>query len=436
MFSFLLPKLFNTHAQMSKTLLTFILFFAIIPQSFAQHKKQKQPQINPVEVARKTMLTGDYPKALDYVLSELATQKKLKRPTCNVDSLEFLADTLRTAEANIRTTQHIIFVDSVILPKDKVIQQLKLNDEMGQICTTESIKRIINLKINNSGEVAFINALGDNVFLSCENNGVKSLARTIRTGQQWSNPEPLDIPDQEDTEQDFPFLLADGVSLYYAAETEDGYGGWDIYVTRYDSEDKTFLKPQNIGMPFNSDANDYMYYIDESINTGYFITDRRMPEGQVCLYTFIPNVSHTSYPSDTNFITLYHAAHLHDIAATQIGQEERISAWKAQLNDNTITTVNESKTSFIINNTLVYKNLEEFKNPEAKEIALKLSQYYTSLKSHEKLLDILRKQYATSPSTTLRDNILQLELEREQTLNAIKLNEKRMRELEQGVIPS
>ncbi len=435
MFSFLSLKRFNTHSYMSKTLLTFILFCAIIPQSFAQRKKQKQPQVNPVEVARKTMLTGDYPKALDYVLTELAAQKKLKRPTCNVDSLEFLADTLRTAEANIRTTQHIIFVDSVILPKDKVIQQLKLNDEMGQICTTESLKRVINLKVSNSGNVAFINALGDNVFLSYENKGVKSLARTIRTGQQWSTPEPLNITDQEETEQDYPFLLADGVSLYYAAKTEDGYGGWDIYVTRYDSEDKTFLKPQNIGMPFNSEANDYMYYIDESINTGYFITDRRMPEGKVCLYTFIPNVSHTSYPSETNFITLYQAAHLHDIASTQVGQEERISAWRAQLNENTIKTVNENSTSFIINNTLVYKSLDEFKNPQAKEIALQLSKLYASLNSHEKLLDILRKQYTTSPSAALRDNILQLELEREQALNAIKQNEKQMRELEQGANP-
>jgi hypothetical protein len=105
------------------------------------------------------------------------------------------------------------------------------------------------------------------------------------------------------------------------------------------------------------------------------------------------------------------------------------------LNENTIKTVNENSTSFIINNTLVYKSLDEFKNPQAKEIALQLSKLYASLNSHEKLLDILRKQYTTSPSAALRDNILQLELEREQALNAIKQNEKQMRELEQGAIP-
>ena len=415
---------------MSKFVLLLALLFTVIPDATGQRRKQKKPKVNPVEVARKMMLTGDYPKTLDYVLSALQEQQKLKRPTCDVDSLEFLADTLRTAEANIRTTQHIVFIDSIVLPKDQAIQQLQLNDEMGMICTSEKLRNYINLIINDSGETAYINALGDNAFLATPNNGIKSLARTIRTGKTWSQPEPLNIDEQEDTEQDYPFLLADGVSLYYAAKAEDGYGGWDIYVTRYDNEDKTFLKPQNIGMPFNSEANDYMYYIDESINTGYFLTDRRQPEGMVCLYTFIPNASHTTYAPDTDFITLYQAAHLQNIAATQVGQEERINEWRAQLNQNADVKEHNEYTRYIINNTTVYTHIEQFKNPEAKEIARELTQLYANQNSQEKLLDILRKQYATHPSTALRDNILQLEAEREQTIRTIKDKEVKMRAAE------
>jgi hypothetical protein len=42
----------------------------------------------------------------------------------------------------------------------------------------------------------------------------------------------------------------------------------------------------------------------------------------------------------------------------------------------------------------------------------------------------LRKQYGENPSTMLYDNILQIELEREQTLLNIKKAEKQMRDLE------
>ena len=391
--------------------------------------KKKQPKVNPVQVAQQMMLTGDYPQAQEYIASQLAAQKKLRRPTCNVDSLQLLSEQMRIAEANIRTTQHVIFVDSIVISKSSIAQHLHLNPEMGNISTAKKLCDELQLSLITYGEMGYINALGDNAFIAIPFNGVNTLSRSIRTGNSWSSPEFLHIPEHDSIPQDFPFLLADGLNLYFSAQAPDGYGGWDIYVTRYDTEEKAFLKPQNIGMPFNSDANDYMYYIDESSNTGYFLTDRRQPADSVCLYTFIPNATHASYPSGTDFLTLYHAAAISSISNTQIGQESRIAEWSTMRNNKSTTNTNQHW-KFIINNHTVYTNLSQFKNPEAREVAQQLITCYSSRTAQEKLLSILRKQYGESSSPTLHDNILHLELEREQNIANIKALELKIRELE------
>ena len=416
-------------SHLPKYFIALMLCCLVAPQTEAQRKK-KEPKVNPVEVAHKMMCAGNFDEAQEYIAKELTTQKKKRKPTCNVDSLKWLANTMRAAEANIRSTQHIVFIDSVILPKRDIIGHLELNPEMGTICSIQEVKKELELPLNQCGEMAYINALNDYAFLAIKQDSTSTLCSTIRTGNRWSHPEPLNIPDLDGANQDFPFLLADGVNLYFAAQAEDGFGGWDIYVTRYDGEEKTFLKPQNIGMPFNSEANDYMYYIDESSNTGYFLTDRRLSNDSVCLYTFIPNASHISYPSGTDFLTLFRAANISSIAETQEGQEMRIEEWKEKNANRSTNVAGKHTTLFIINNELVYRDLKSFKSEEAKAEAETLITLNNSLQAHEKLFNILRKQYSNNPTPTLHDNIIQIELEREQCIKEIKQREKRLRELE------
>ena len=45
--------------------------------------------------------------------------------------------------------------------------------------------------------------------------------------------------------------------------------------------------PENVGMPFNSPYNDYMYVIDEFNDLGWFASDRYQPEGKCAsMYSF------------------------------------------------------------------------------------------------------------------------------------------------------
>lgn len=57
----------------------------------------------------------------------------------------------------------------------------------------------------------------------------------IRLLDGWSEPEPL-MSLNEQGNVNYPFLMSDGITLYYASDGEGSLGGYDIFVTRYDSE--------------------------------------------------------------------------------------------------------------------------------------------------------------------------------------------------------
>lgn len=95
----------------------------------------------------------------------------------------------------------------------------------------------------------------------------------------------------------WPFLLSDGMTLYYASDGEGSVGGYDIFMTRRDDEGE-YLQPQNVGMPYNSPDNDFMLAIDESTGTGWWATDRNHVPGRLTVYVFIPSDNRVNVPVD------------------------------------------------------------------------------------------------------------------------------------------
>ena len=139
----------------------------------------------------------------------------------------------------------------------------------------------------------YLNELGNKCYFS---RGTRLYTSDL-LGNEWSDPALLEGFGTFER-MNYPFMMTDGTTFYFAAMGEQSLGGLDIYRTRFDSESGRFLKAENIGMPFNSEANDYMYAIDEIDSLGYFATDRRQPDGKVCIYVFIPSATRLTYDID------------------------------------------------------------------------------------------------------------------------------------------
>ena len=69
---------------------------------------------------------------------------------------------------------------------------------------------------------------------------------------QWGDEKQLPMNINSDADDGYPFVLSDGVTIYYASKGNGSLGGYDLFVTRYNINSDTYLTPEQLGMPYNS----------------------------------------------------------------------------------------------------------------------------------------------------------------------------------------
>ena len=298
-------------------------------------------------------------------------------------------------------TQQIIIIDSIVADKKQFLSRLKLSSETGAIMSKEAVFG----KSRADSTSVFVNEMGNKIYYSQATNGRQQLYTCDKLGNEWSDPQLLKGLSEGLEETAYPFMLADGITFYFAGKGEESIGGYDIFFTRYDSRSGSFLKPENLGMPFNSEANDYLYAVDEYSRIGYFVSDRRQPEGKVCIYVFIPSESRKTYDSSK-----YSEEQLRDLSAiTRIadtwgnGAERKaaLTRWKNIEKENAIkANGKKSQTAlyaeFVINDALTYYSSTEFRSAEAKKLYIQVVLDRQKLDKQNKELESLRDKYAKS----------------------------------------
>lgn len=314
---------------------------------------------------------------------------KSKKPT---DEVEKLIKKVTQSAQMIKGVEQVAIIDSVIVDKKGFLNAYKINEESGHISTFKSFFETEN---EHDG-IVFQTELGNKIYYAdCDKKNILNIYTKTKLMDQWSEASllPKSINTGEDT--NYPFILSDGITIYYASKGENSMGGYDIFVTRYNSDTDTYLTPENVGMPFNSPFNDYMYVIDEYNNLGWFASDRYQPKDKVCIYTFIPNESKHIYDLEkTDEKKLISLAKISSLKDTWKGKAVEIKEAKerlAQAKSYQPTKEEKNDFVFVINDQLTYKNTEEFTAPKAIEL-LKLwkqtvNDYATQSKKLEKQRD-------------------------------------------------
>ena len=341
-------------------------------------------------------------------------------------------------------TQQIIIIDSIVADKDQLLSQLRLSDETGRIVSS------VDFFGEGDSTTVFINEMGNKAYLSQPDDSLhQQLCTSDLLGGEWSKPQLLKGISEGISETAYPFMMADGMTFYFAGKGEESIGGYDIFMTRYDARSNSFLKPENIGMPFNSEANDYLFAIDEYAHIGYFVSDRRQPEGKACLYIFIPKESRKTYdPIVYTDAEIRGFADISSIADTWGNGEERnaalaryydisINSLKAmntnsQPEDNTIASQ-----ELVINDALTYSSAKDFRSREAAVLYKQLIEARQQLCSLNGQLEKSRSYYSKATGAekqSLRREILQAETVVIQLNSQIQTLEKETRNAEIKII--
>lgn len=303
--------------------------------------------------------------------------------------------------------QQIVFIDSVVVKKQDFLQYYRLTAEAGTIMDYNQFFK----SEAQPYSTVYVNQLGNKCWYA--NNG--KLYASDLLNHQWSQPTELEGLGTFQR-ANYPYMLSDGTTFYFAAIGEEGLGGLDIYVSRYDTETDRFLQAENLGLPFNSEANDYMYAVDEVNDIGFFATDRRQPEGMVCIYTFIPNQRRTTYATDNmDEEVMRSRARIDRIADTWCNGAARKEALQ-RLNQLTSTAAMQDARGqgfpFVINDAVVYTGLSDFRIADNRS---RFSELCAMRERHEAIgtkLEEARKRYAAanaSEKNKLKQTILDSE---------------------------
>ena len=297
---------------------------------------------------------------------------------------ERMLEKVRRGQRMIRGVEKVAVIDSFVVDKQDFLKAYKLSADAGDIQITEN-------------GVQFTNEMGDKQLQSVRNaEGQASLYSSMKMIDQWSKPEAV-TSINELGNADYPFVAGDGITMYYASDNEESMGGYDIFVTRYDSDDNSYLRPDNLGMPFNSPANDYMYVIDDLNNLGWFVSDRRQPEGKVCVYVFVPNASKQVYDYENGDPDQIAALARLDRISDTCTDEDKVRTARQQLaalvyskDENT----RKADFTFIVDDSATYHSLRDFRSAEARKQFQMLQQKEKDLESLIGQLDKKREAYA------------------------------------------
>lgn len=235
------------------------------------------------EIAAREYRTDDARQFLESLKPKPRRGKRAADPSPEVVAVEELADRI---DDMLTRVEAVKLVDSVNVPADEFFKHYRLSPESGRLAGGEVLPGGVDAA---EGTVVYIpQSQRQMIWAAPDTAGNSRLVwADALYGNQWETPRFLgDALAGEAADAAYPFMMPDGITLYYAADGPDSLGGYDIFMAR--RTDDGFLEPVNLGMPFNSPYNDYMMAIDEVTGIGWFASDRNRVPGQVTIYTYIP----------------------------------------------------------------------------------------------------------------------------------------------------
>lgn len=313
------------------------------------------------------------------------------------------------AQRMVERVESIQVIDSIIVDKNDFLAAYTLSEEAGSITP-------FNEFFNSNQPLlstVYMNEKGDKIFYAkptADNN--YCLFTQSRLLDKWEDEKLLPMNVNSGDDDNYPYVLSDGVTIYYASKGNGSIGGYDLFVTRYNITTETYLTPEQLGMPYNSLANDYMLVIDERKGLGWFVSDRNQPEDKACVYLFIPDERRSRVEGEDMAVKRARAA------ITSIADTWEPGAAYGELLELAHMDMPSGKEEihkdfeFVINNKLVYYTFEEIKSLEAKNIYQRVVNLNKQINELNDKLITLRSEYVrgnASRKEQLKPSILQAE---------------------------
>lgn len=311
--------------------------------------------------------------------------------------------------------EKIVIIDSIDVDRDSFFKSYRLSGPTGTLRSSEELPRNFTAA---DPTVVYATENADEIFWAApdENEDFRLATSTLLADGTWEKPTLLPSLLNEGGDANYPFMSSDGVTLYYANTGKNSLGGYDIFISRRDGD--TFYQPQNIGMPYNSYANDYLLAIDEITGAGWWATDRNAAPDRLTVYIFIPQELRVNYAPDTPGLeNLALVKNFKNTWPENADYTRLLDAIRHVKTRNSDDTGNDFR--FAMPTKGVYTSINDFKQPEARKLMNQYLELTRKLNLDRRRLEVLRTGYAKG-NKSLSEEILTLESEVESLRDEIK----------------
>lgn len=328
-------------------------------------------------------------------------------------------------------------IDKYCVAPDSLLHVYNPSKEVGQVVRNSEF---FESDIDPEG-VLYRTERGDAVFFSMPNgDGKEKLYKIERLLDGWGEMVPLRGTESEANERT-PIMMTDGVTLYFASDRAGGMGGFDIYRSSYDSESRSFTEPTNLGVPFNSAYDDFLFVGDEFREKAWFASNRETSNDSLMVYEILWDESVIrNFAQSTEDIrkasalqidpTL--AQHRDDVAASGNSTPNH------QKRSNHSVTRTEKKFEFVVNDSLTYTQWEHFRSEGAKNLFRRTHSQQQHCDSLQAQMAAKRKEFVALATDEERNakisEILKIERELYSSEDALPENYNNVRKLENAAI--
>lgn len=121
-------------------------------------------------------------------------------------------------------------------------------------------------------------------FAQPDKSGSWNINHSTFNDTTWNAPAMLNEENTSIGDEIFPLISNDGSKLYFSSNALFGMGGYDIYMCEWDESTNDWGAPTNLGFPFSSPADDFLFMNTSDGNYSIFSSNRDCAKDSITIY--------------------------------------------------------------------------------------------------------------------------------------------------------
>lgn len=130
-------------------------------------------------------------------------------------------------------------------------------------------------------------------FSTSGDDGIRQLFRIQDRDTSWTAPAPVFADSSYSDDVIYPVPDPDGKTLYFASRGRSSVGGYDLFMSKWDEDAKAWGKPANMGFPYSSPYDDFLYVNTSDGKYSIFASNRETSRDSVYIYVLEYNAAPT-----------------------------------------------------------------------------------------------------------------------------------------------